>query len=440
MNFLPKASGTRPRTACDISSQGVVAARSDETDAPLAAVARVELKAGAVEPGLKPGNIADRVAVIAAVRRTLESVGMKPNGREANVSLVLPDAAVRVLLLEFDSLPAKLSEALPLVRFRLKRMLPFDADEAMVSFQLMSSSKSMVKVLAVAVPRDVLVEYESVIREAGFEPGAVVPQTLAALAAVESSPALVVNANRLGVTAAIVQGSVLLLHRSVDLHVQPTGIAANEPAAMMEAPGSERLPLVSADETQAEWAAQEPLPEYGSNPYADRAAGETAVQGFDGITALTAPTIVVADGRVYEAGRAYEAELADDYAENAVVIVPTSLQSLTEDDYAIKVVAAALHAEPEDANVLRAELGEEIARAVSVAVAYFEDTLSVAPETILSTGPLGAAELNRILRTHGVADAENVEARELVSADAVADSATKIPLGWLAGVTGALRG
>jgi type IV pilus assembly protein PilM len=436
MNFLPQASGTRPRVACDISAQGVVAARSDSTSAAMTSVARVELMPGAVSPGLKPGNVADRVAVVAAVRQTLESVGMRASGRGADVSLIVPDAAVRVLLLEFDSLPTKLSEALPLVRFRLKRMLPFDADDAMVTFQVMSTSRTVVHVLAVAMPRDVLAEYESVVREAGFEPGAVVPQTLASLAAVESSPALVVNANRLGVTAAIVRGGVLLLHRSVDLQVQPTGIPANMPPAMDEAADATRLPLVSAEETQAEWAAQEPAPEYGQNEYADRSSGEAAVQGFDGITAMAPPVAVAAEEDVY----------ADQ--DNAMVIAPTSLEALTDAGYAVQVVAAALHAEsagsrrlePTDNSVSRAELGDEIARAVSVAVAYFEDTLSVTADVILSAGPLGAAELNRVLRTDGMAAVDPVQTQELVPSDAVASAATTVPAGWLAGVMGALRG
>ncbi len=64
MNFLPKASGTRPRVACEIMPQGVVVARSADAASPLAAAARVVLAAGAVEPGLRPGNIVDRVAVV----------------------------------------------------------------------------------------------------------------------------------------------------------------------------------------------------------------------------------------------------------------------------------------------------------------------------------------------------------------------------------------
>jgi type IV pilus assembly protein PilM len=125
MNLLPKPSETRPRVACEISPQGVVAARSADATAPLGATARVELAEGAVFPGLRPGNVVDRVEVAAAVLRALERVDAKPNSRDADITLVIPDAAVRVLLLDFDALPSRLSEALPIVRFRLKKLLPF---------------------------------------------------------------------------------------------------------------------------------------------------------------------------------------------------------------------------------------------------------------------------------------------------------------------------
>jgi type IV pilus assembly protein PilM len=427
MNLLPQASGTRPRVACDISAQGVVAARSDATASPIASAARVELKPGAVMPSLKPGNVVDRVEVIGAVRKTLESVGMKANARDADISLVIPDAAVRVLLLEFDSLPTKLTEALPLVRFRLKKMLPFDADDAMVTFQVMSTSKTIVRVLAVAIPRDVLSEYEAAVREAGYEPGAVIPSTLAAMAAMDDDPALLVNANVLGVTAAIVRGGILMLHRSVDLQVQPTGVPANLPPAF-DTPAAPNeftmLPLVSVDETEEEWAAQEALPEHGRNPYADRVTDEVAVQSVDGITALPVP-------HVY-------GDVGPSHDTHAITVAPVSIATLTEDDYAAQVVAAALGEEPQtdDGPVL----SEEIAQAVSVAVAYFEDTLAIAPETILSAGPVGATELNRILTEHGLAQADGLRVRELVASEALLADVSGVPRGWLSGVMGALRG
>jgi len=335
MNLLPKASGTRPRVACEITAQGVVAAQSAVAGAPLTDVAWAELAAGAVAPSLKPGNVVDRIAVIAAIGRALEGLGLRPNSRDADITLIVPDAAVRVLLLDFDALSNKLSEALPIVRFRLKKLLPFDSDDAVVSYQVMSSNKSGVRVLAVAVPPDVLSEYESAVREAGFEPGCVLPSTVAALAGVEDeSASLLVNANSLGVTTAIVRNGILLLHRSVDMQEPAAGVPAELPPQMAEA------------------SIAEPAPESQHVP-----------------------------------------------------------------------------------------LSEEIAQAVNVAAAYFEDTLSEPPQQILSAGPLGAEQLSFILASSGIAREDGLRVRELVeSKDLLASAITSaVPRSWLSGVMGALR-
>ena len=143
MNLLPRPSGSRPRLACEIAPQGVIAARAEDGATALAAVARVTLPEGAITPSLKPGNIAERLAVIAAVRKCFEDVGRSPGARSSEVTVVIPDAATRVLLLDFDTLPNKLSEAMPIVRFRLKKLLPFDADDAMLSYQVMSSARDV---------------------------------------------------------------------------------------------------------------------------------------------------------------------------------------------------------------------------------------------------------------------------------------------------------
>jgi type IV pilus assembly protein PilM len=391
MNLLPQASGTRPRVACEIMPQGVVAARSADAASPLAAVSRVALADGAVLPSLKPGNIVDRVAVAAAIRSALEQIGERANVRDANLTLVIPDSAVRVLLLDFEALPSRATEALPLVRFRLKKLLPFDADDAMVTYQTMSTSKSVVRVLAVAMPRDVLSEYETVAREAGFEPGSVLPSTLACLAAVDDvEPALLVNANAIGVTAAIVRGGVLLLHRSVDL--QERSVTTATP---LEGVPLTSLPLVDVHETAGEWAAQQPLPEHGRNPYADQLADEAAVQEIDNITGMKVPDV---------------------YAPGDANVGASDLQPVP--------------------------LTAEIAQAVSVAAAYFEDTLAIAPTEVLSAGSLGAERLSRILKTSGVGEEDGLRVRELVETGALLPEAVSAsaPRAWLSGVLGALRG
>src|SRR5665213_1883589 len=90
MNLLPQPSGNRPRLACEISPQGVVAARAETAVSALSAVARVALAPGAVAPSLKAGNIVDRVAVAAAIRKALEDVGARPNSRGSDLTVVIP--------------------------------------------------------------------------------------------------------------------------------------------------------------------------------------------------------------------------------------------------------------------------------------------------------------------------------------------------------------
>jgi type IV pilus assembly protein PilM len=105
-------------------------------------------------------------------------------------------------------------------------VVPFDVESAAVSYQVLSNKRGQVNVLVTVMPGEVLAEYEAAAREAGFEPGAVLPSTLAAVvtAGIEGAP-LVVNHARTCVTTAVTQGSEMLLHRSIDL---PTEEEARE--------------------------------------------------------------------------------------------------------------------------------------------------------------------------------------------------------------------
>jgi len=207
--------GSRPEVACEIRPEGVVAARSGKKSGEMV-TAFAPLREGAIAPGLKVPNLGDAHAVRTALESVLESVSATKE-----VTLVVPDAAARVLLLDFDELPSKRQDALPVVRFRLRKMVPFDVETAAVSYQVMAEKNDLLSVLVTVMPGDVLEEYESVVREAGYEPGAVLPSTLAAAAAVQGDGAtLMVNQSGGSVTTAVAQGNEMLLHRSMDLPVE----------------------------------------------------------------------------------------------------------------------------------------------------------------------------------------------------------------------------
>jgi type IV pilus assembly protein PilM len=397
MELLPTSLGTRPRLAVEIRPEGVVAARAEDAQALMSAVAHGVFAEGTLAPGLKAGNLVARSAVIASVKKALEAVALK----ERQVTVVVPDAAVRVLLLDFDSLPAKTVEALPIVRFRLKKLLPFDADDAMVSYQVMSTTRGMVRVLAVAVPKDVLHEYEGVIREAGFEPGAVMPSTLAALAGMPEAEtaSLVVNAGETAVTTAIVRGGVLLLHRTVDLAAEGVQEAPAVAPVVLEVPTELlALPLVDVDSSASEWARQEPVNGYG----------------------------VLDDHHIDLANQDEADRLANLIAAEAMAEV------------ALETVVVMTGLQVEEARLAAA--AREVTQAVSVAAAYFEDTLESSPGTVMAAGTMGADVLAQLLHAAGFGTDE-IRVKETVDAGMLVGGAvsTRVPPGWMAGVRGALR-
>ena len=211
------AAGGRPAAACEIAPEGVVAAATPAAgQAPV--YAAEALGPLVMTPGLAEGNLVDSAAVSGAIRSALGQV----SPRTKSVTVVVPDSAVRVFVLDFDTLPTRAEEALPVLRFRLRKSVPFDVEHAGISYQVLSEGSQRLetqwKVLAAIMPGPVLAEYESAVRSAGYEPGAVLPASLAALAAIDSQEAvLVANLSARSLTTSIVLGSDILLYRTVEL-------------------------------------------------------------------------------------------------------------------------------------------------------------------------------------------------------------------------------
>jgi type IV pilus assembly protein PilM len=99
----------------------------------------------------------------------------------------------------------------------LKKALPFDVEKAVVSFHANRSSNA-VKVVATVVLAAVLAEYESGFRSAGYNPGIVVPSTIAALGLVEATqPTMIINTGANSTTLVIVDQNELRLFRNLDV-------------------------------------------------------------------------------------------------------------------------------------------------------------------------------------------------------------------------------
>ncbi len=357
-SLIPKSSfEVRPRLAVEIRPEGVYGARTADASGAIAQVARVELFAGAVVPSLRAGNIVNRAEVVAALRQVLGTLTV---GKLRDVTVIVPDLAVRVLLLDFDSLPSSVEDALLVVRFRLAKLLPFSADAAQVSYQVMGERGRQLQVLAVAIPYDVLTEYEMAVREAGYEPGSVLPSTLAVAAAINDAAqtaALFVNGSASSMTTVILRRGEVLLHRTLDLQAHGGGSAVET-----------FLPDVGVLRAMERDAA-----EYGAD---DLTGGETD--------------------------------------EGPVVEKFVSLRDAGKDE--------------------QKRMSLEVTQAISVAAAYYEDSLAVAPDAILTAGTLSSGALGELLAGSGL------RTREVLQGQDVLPTATMtVPHGMLAGLRGALR-
>ena len=209
--------GARPPVAVEITPEGVLAAAlPGKNQAPVYAFA--PLRPGVLVPGIGEPNLRAPGAVAEAMRAVLNDV----SPRTRAVTLIVPDTSVRVFVLDFDSLPKTAAEAVPVLRFRLRKMVPFDVEHAGVSYQVLSEGKTECRVLTAVLPAPILAEYETAVRAAGYDPGVVLPSSLAALAALGTiEPVLAACLSGLSLTTSITNDQDLLLYRTLDLPEDP---------------------------------------------------------------------------------------------------------------------------------------------------------------------------------------------------------------------------
>ena len=142
------------------------------------------------------------------------------NRKRRRAALILPDYAARISLLDFDSFPSEASEQASLVRFRLKKSVPFDIESAAISFQTQPSpgGGKRVEVVAAVVLVDVLARYEAVLRAANFHPGLVTISAIPMFDLVDPGRlAVVTRLNGSVLTTTVLDHGRLRLFRCVEL-------------------------------------------------------------------------------------------------------------------------------------------------------------------------------------------------------------------------------
>jgi type IV pilus assembly protein PilM len=168
---------------------------------------------------LEISPLADNVRNADALTRAVQKLAPLNGRRNHPCALILPDFAARVSVLDFDSLPRDESEQLSLVRFRLKKTLPFDIDSAMVSYFVQPNpDKGRVDVVAAVMSLEIVARYEAVFRAAGFHPGSITTSALSMLN-LYREPGTSVIAKKCGrtLTIGVMRSGVLKLIRCLVL-------------------------------------------------------------------------------------------------------------------------------------------------------------------------------------------------------------------------------
>ena len=169
--FASWLASSPPDAAIEIAPEAVsLAVLGSRGSEPLVqAFAVAHLPPGAVVPSLSSVNIADRAAVVQALRTACERAGQRPR----RAALVIPDLAARVSLVRFDQIPARREDLEQLIRWQMKKSSPFPVDDACLTHSPGAVNGTGGEFVVVAARRETIREYESVCDDAGIYAGLV---------------------------------------------------------------------------------------------------------------------------------------------------------------------------------------------------------------------------------------------------------------------------
>src|SRR5919198_5958502 len=116
-----------PAMAFEISEAGIAVARLGQ---------KTEIDFRPLRPGtLAISPLRDNVIDVDDFTTVVRQAAAAAQGRKRKeVALILPDYATRTAVLDFDSFPTDPREQVSLIKFRVKRSVPFDIDSAAISY------------------------------------------------------------------------------------------------------------------------------------------------------------------------------------------------------------------------------------------------------------------------------------------------------------------
>jgi len=218
-----------PAVVVEIAPGQVAAARWGAGHGELEDVVVESLPAGSVMPSPVENNITQPDAVRGALRRVLNRIPT----HGAAIAVLVPDPVVRVFILPFENLPRRADEALPLLRWRLKKSVPFDVEETVVSWMRQAARDGTLELVTAVARQRIVREYEEIVESAGeVSIGVLLSSTLASLPLLEERGAtLLVRLSGKTLTTVIVREANLCVYRSTDM---PADVTLLDPQVVLD--------------------------------------------------------------------------------------------------------------------------------------------------------------------------------------------------------------
>ncbi|MDD2897122.1 MAG: pilus assembly protein PilM [Desulfuromonadaceae bacterium] len=153
----------------EISQHGIVCALTGgSVSSPrVERVAQATFPPSTLKVSLRDHNVIDADAFVAGLKSAYNLLLC----RSQRVAVSLPDGASRIMLIDLEGRFKNRSEALDLIRWKMKKNIPLDSDDTIIDYQQLSVRENGDLALLVAVAsRTVISQYEELITSAGISP------------------------------------------------------------------------------------------------------------------------------------------------------------------------------------------------------------------------------------------------------------------------------
>ena len=162
--FRPQA----PLWACEFTSEQIIIAGVNAR--------RTKIEGRIASPMPRGENIA-------AARPLLRELVSRSGFKGSEIAVVVPDEMARISFLTAEKPSKNPDEQRTFIRWKLKKSIPFDVDNAQVAYNIIGPSRSGtgVDMIVALSPRSVVQEYEKLFDSMDIHAGIVLPSTLAVL-------------------------------------------------------------------------------------------------------------------------------------------------------------------------------------------------------------------------------------------------------------------